>query len=90
MDLLAGADTAPRAAAVESILGGLRPLRVDGVEDFREAARIFVDVRRGGRTVRSLTDCLIAAVAIRHDVPVLHRDADFDAIAASTRLRLLR
>jgi predicted nucleic acid-binding protein len=28
-----------------------------------------------------LTDCLIAAVAITHGVPVLHADRDFDALA---------
>lgn len=26
-------------------------------------------------------DCLIAAVAIAHEVPVLHADRDFDALA---------
>jgi predicted nucleic acid-binding protein len=32
-------------------------------------------------------DCLIAACAIRHDLEVLHRDRDFDALATISPLR---
>ena len=38
--------------------------------------------------VHKLVDCLIAAVAIRNDVPVLHQDADFDVLARCTTLRV--
>lgn len=44
-------------------------------------------MRPQGRTVRSLVDCLIAAVALRHDVALLHKDADYDAIAGCLPLR---
>jgi predicted nucleic acid-binding protein len=40
------------------------------------------------RRLRKLIDCLIAAVAIRADAPVLHADTDFDVLARHTRLRL--
>jgi len=40
--------------------------------------------------VTKLIDCLIAAIAIRHDVPVLHADNDFDAIARHTPLKVDR
>jgi predicted nucleic acid-binding protein len=36
-----------------------------------------------------LTDCLIAAVAIRNGVSVLHRDRDFEVIARHTDLKVL-
>ena len=44
----------------------------------------------GGRepTIRSMLDCLIAAVAIRQGIPVLHSDRDFDALARHTELRV--
>ncbi|MGE5697022.1 MAG: PIN domain-containing protein [Candidatus Sericytochromatia bacterium] len=32
--------------------------------------------------MRSLNDCLIAAVAIKHEAEVVIRDADFDVIAS--------
>jgi hypothetical protein len=89
---------------IGELLGGARPHEVDPVlrlmneQDYRPvAARIdwldATEIRRGcraaGLTVRSLTDCLVAAVAIRLDVPVLHHDRDFEAIARVTRLRTL-
>ncbi len=44
------------------------------------AARLFRSARQEGLTVRRLNDCLIAAVAITHEVPLLHADRDFDAL----------
>lgn len=60
------------------------PLRSDVV---LEAVDLYRAARRGGRTVRSSVDCLIAACAIRHDLEVLHRDRDFAAIATISALR---
>lgn len=45
------------------------------------AARIFFDLRRTGRTVRSPIDCCIAQLAIQHQLLLVHRDNDFDVIA---------
>ena len=55
-----------------------------------EAARIFFDCRRKGLTVRSSTDCLIAALALERGDVLLHDDADFDAIAKVRPLRSSR
>lgn len=88
MELLAGADTATRADALERLTNGLPVLGVEPALDFRQAAQVHLAVRRTGRTVRSLVDCLIAAVAMRHDVAVLHKDADYTAIAACLPLRI--
>ncbi|MFA4840136.1 MAG: PIN domain nuclease [Agrococcus sp.] len=49
--------------------------------DWDDAARIYRAGRRQGVTIRKLMDCLIAAIALRRGEPVLHDDADFDAIA---------
>ncbi|MFP6664151.1 MAG: PIN domain-containing protein [Deltaproteobacteria bacterium] len=54
---------------------------------FCEAADLFRAARRAGQTIRSSTDCLIAACAIRHDALLLHRDRDFKALAAISPLR---
>ena len=43
-----------------------------------------------GESVRKLMDCLIASVAIRAEVPILHCDADFDVLARHTALRIDR
>lgn len=47
---------------------------------FMEAAQIYRTLRRRGITIRKPVDCMIAAVAIEHDIPLLHNDRDFDPI----------
>ncbi|MBY0375441.1 MAG: PIN domain nuclease [Bryobacteraceae bacterium] len=54
------------------------------------AADIYSEGRRRGVTIRSSVDCLIAAVAIEHRVPVWHRDRDFEKIAQYTPLKVVR
>lgn len=46
-----------------------------------EAARMYFDCCREGITIRSATDCLIARIAIEHDLMLLH-DRDFEKMAA--------
>ncbi len=60
------------------------PLDLDVVE---EAVDLYRRARHSGLTIRSSVDCLIAACAIRHDLEVLHRDRDFDALASVSSLR---
>jgi predicted nucleic acid-binding protein len=62
-------------------------LNVEPAHDHRDAALIYRATRHRGLTVRRLTDCLIAAVALRYDAVVVHKDADFDAIARAVPLR---
>lgn len=57
-----------------------------GVDLYLDAADIYRQGRRKGRTIRSATDCLIAAIAIRNSIPVWHHDRDFTSIAAYTAL----
>ncbi len=58
-----------------------------GTDVFLEAVELCRTARRGGRTVRSSVDCLIAACAIRHDLEVLHRNRDFAALSEISALR---
>jgi predicted nucleic acid-binding protein len=55
-----------------------------------QAARVYFDLRRTGRTVRSPIDCCIAQLALDHDILLLHRDRDFEVIAEIRPLRQLR
>ena len=59
-------------------------------ETWRNAARIFFELRRRGRTVRSPIDCCIAQLALEHDALVVHRDRDFETIAVVRGLRQQR
>jgi predicted nucleic acid-binding protein len=57
--------------------------------DWLDAATIYRELRWRGVTLRSQIDALIAAVAIRLDLPVLHHDRDFGHIAQHTALQIV-
>lgn len=57
--------------------------------DSLRAAALQRECRRAGETVRSLGDCLIAAVALRLDLPVLHRDRDFEVLRTHGGVRTM-
>lgn len=57
--------------------------------DWLDGATVYRELRQRGVTVRSPVDALIAAVATRLDLPVLHRNRDFAAIGRHTPLRLI-
>jgi len=59
-------------------------------DSWMNAARIYFDLRRMGRTVLSPIDCCIAQIAIDSDVLLLHRDRDFEVIAEVRPLRQQR
>ena len=54
---------------------------------FEEAAQLYLRCREAAITSSSM-DCLIAACAIAHDVPLMHDDADFDQIARIVPLQV--
>lgn len=87
MELLAGPTDPFTVRRIEDQLGTLEDLPVEPAQDFRSAAALARAVRRGGHAVRSLTDCLIAVVAIRHGAEVWHCDQDYVRIAEVSDLR---
>jgi len=58
-----------------------------GVETYLKAAWIYRDCRRKGKTIRKTVDCIIAAICIENDLALLHKDRDFDRIAACAGLK---
>jgi predicted nucleic acid-binding protein len=83
MELLAGATSSRSLAQVEKLTDGLRLLPVDASVDYRDAAMVYRAVRASGHTVRKVLDCLIAVVAVRTGATLVHRDRDFDVLAAA-------
>ena len=86
MEILSGASDDSTYAKLERLVNGLPSLTIDTALDFRVAAQMYRGARRAGRTIRSINDCLIAAVAIRHNARIVHRDSDFEVIASMTSL----
>lgn len=89
MEVLAGARDELHLHSLRRLLARATVLPTDSAH-FEEAAALFRRCRQEGETVRRLMDCLIAAVAIRSGVPMLHRDGDFDVLARHTELEIAR
>ncbi|WP_158548019.1 type II toxin-antitoxin system VapC family toxin [Desertihabitans brevis] len=87
LELLSGPTNEADAAARRRMLEAFELEPAVPVVDSLRAAALQRTCRRAGDTVRSLGDCLVAATAIRLDVPVLHRDRDFEVLAVHCGLR---
>ena len=89
LEILAGARSPRHLAELRQMLSALVHLPIASGIDAEAAADVYRTCRRNGDTPRQLNDCLIAAVAMRHDVPVLHADRDFEVMARHTPLQTL-
>lgn len=87
MEVLAGARDDHHLAQLRGLLARATPFSVLPM-DYDHAAALYRGCRRRGATVPKLVDCLIAAVAIREDLPVLHADGDFDVLARHTTMKV--
>ena len=88
-EILQGLPNDREARRVERRLLAFDVLRLDTLDDFRRAASLYRQARTRGITIRRTLDCLIASVCVRHGVPLLHADADFDRLAGCTKLRVV-
>ena len=60
----------------------------DPLISYADAAEIFYSCRRKGVTIRSTVDCLIAQIAIEHELFLLHNDKEFTAMARIVGLKI--
>jgi predicted nucleic acid-binding protein len=88
MEVLAGGRDERHAAQLNQLLLACEFVGLEGLDDFEQAASIYRACRRAGETVRALNDCLVATVAIRARLDLVHADRDFEAIARHTDLEL--
>jgi hypothetical protein len=57
---------------------------------YLSSAEIYRALRRKGITIRKSVDCMIAAVAIEHKIPLLHNDKDFIPIEKHFDLKCMK
>lgn len=85
-EILQGLGTDRDVRRVDDHMSTFEVLRLRDLADFRRAAALYRSARRRGVTIRRTSDCLIAAVCVRDQLPLLHADVDFDRLAATTDL----
>lgn len=88
LEILGGARDKRHHQELQRMLYAREYLRTYGPSDYEAGARVYRICRKGGETIRRLTDCVIAAVAMRCGATVLARDGDFAAIARHVELEL--
>ena len=90
-ELLQGARNPAQVTRLEAQLARLPALDDMNPHDVAvDAAMLYARCRWQGVTVRSPNDCVVAALAIASDLPVLAQDRDFEFIASvAPALRLL-
>ena len=87
MEVLAGARDESHLMNLRRLLARAVNIPIEST-DYDDAAALYRRCRRQGETPRKLIDCLIASVAIRAGAPILHSDADFDALMRHTELQV--
>ncbi len=80
-ELLQGARN-PREIQIIRQEFAAQPLLRTSLETYLTAGELYARCRWRGMTIRSPHDCLIAALAVEHALPLLAVDRDFDAIAS--------
>jgi predicted nucleic acid-binding protein len=87
LELLQGAKDEREWHLLEAYLAGQFYLET-GENTWKDAARIYFELRRKGITLSSPVDCCIAQVALSWEALLLHRDRDFEKIAGIRPLKL--
>jgi len=75
-EVLQGAGTPAQADELRRVLAPCAVAEPVFPETYEHAAELHKRCRRAGRTVRGTIDCLVAAVALEHDLVVLSVDRD--------------
>ncbi|MCZ0944375.1 MAG: PIN domain-containing protein [Gammaproteobacteria bacterium] len=82
MEILQGARGSTAFERLQDYFNGQRFVNFEqSANSHAAAARIYLNCRLRGVTVRSSIDCLIAQSAIESDLTLLHNDQDFRRIA---------
>jgi predicted nucleic acid-binding protein len=71
------------------LLLALDVVEIGGLDNALRAAEHYSGLRAQGYTVRSPIDVLLASYCIAHGHMLLHRDADFDVMAALRGLQVV-
>lgn len=86
LEVLMGAKDEAEWNSIRTYLAA-RSLLDLNASSWADAARTYYDLRRDGRTVRSIVDCCIAQIAIENGLTLLRNDRDYETIATVRPLK---
>ncbi len=83
LEVLQGTKTAKEFDVLKDYLGSLPFYDLtEGRTSFEKIAKLNLQCRSAGVTVRSTIDLILVQIALEHDLALLHNDRDFDNIAS--------
>lgn len=88
-EILQGVPSDREFARLRRVLSSFLLLRPGSAKTFVHAAKLYRTGRERGVTIRSLIDCLIAAIAMEHGAIILHRDRDYERISDYAPLKTI-
>ncbi len=68
----------------------LNVLSIDPLESAIGASSLYRSLRKKGSTIRKTNDVLIAYYCLYFNIPILHKDRDFEKISNHFRLKIYR
>jgi predicted nucleic acid-binding protein len=86
-ELLLGARNRAEVGTLRRLLETVDFELVHPRDDFESATELFHTARQRGVTARGVMDCLIVAMSLRLQLPVLHHDVDFARLAPVIELQ---
>lgn len=89
-EVLQGIEENKDYITIEENLRGFDYLHYEPYKFSIKAADLYRSLRQKGITIRKPNDCLIAAICIDNNIPLLHNDKDFDNIAKHTSLKIYK
>lgn len=89
-EVLQGCRGGEQARDVLRLLAACRVADAVFPATYQHAAMLYRRCRHGGRTVRGTVDCLVAAIALEHNLPLLAADRDFVTLHDVCGLALVR
>ena len=86
-EILQGVRTEQEFIQKQRVLQSYNLLKSDWDTTSTAAAKLYFNLRKKGITIRKSTDCLIAQIAIKNEVLLVHINSDFELIAQNSPLR---
>ncbi len=80
-EILSGIRAEREFRAVKELLLDFPVYSLIGIDSYVAAASLYRRCRKKGVTLRGITDCLIAYIALENGFLLFHKDKDFDRIA---------
>lgn len=71
-------------------LFSLNILSIDSLDAALGASDLYRMLRKKGVSIRKTNDTLIAYYCVYYNIPILHKDRDFDLISKYTKLKLFK